>query len=226
MKPTEAPRQALEQPPFRPAETVLPPFVHLRTFLSLSAVALGLGGCTTTAALQLAGTAVGGAMNAILDAAGLQTTGTQALSFTIASGDALNATASGQSHSVVVRLFQLRAQTAFDAMTPLEAGNDDQLRAILGDDLIRMRELTVLPGKDHHLDEPIDPDARFIGFAALFHAPAASRWKAVIGRSDIHRSAVSIVLGACSLQLVHARNRSPEAGPAIDRPCSQIAGGR
>lgn len=201
----------------------------LKPLLYGTAIAFGVGGCATPGALQLAGIAVGGAMTAVLESTGIKSPAggadaapRQPIAITIHGGDALNTSDSGEALSVVVRLYQLRSETGFSAMSQIQAEDERAGLAALGDELVTVREITVLPGRTYRLQEHLDGAARFIGLVALFHTAAPGQWKVAFAREGLADSGIAIVLHACAMSVVGGKIASSGAGSSL----STFAGSR
>lgn len=159
---------------------------------------LQLAGCVATIGTQVVGAAVGAAMQS----AGLtppDPNQPRPLALTLAAGELLNATASGESLSLVVRLYQLRNDTGFSMLSYSQAGDAAQEAAVFSDDLVAVRELILIPGKVYQLDEPVPADVDVIGVVALFRAPAENRWKLAFDRSASEESGISVGFHGCAM---------------------------
>jgi len=95
----------------------------------------------------------------------------------IATSDSLNVDAAGRSLSLVVRVYKLRSTTAF-LNAPYETfGNSTKEKEVLADELIESREVVLLPGQQHQINERWAREATHVGVVALFRAPAPQRWR-------------------------------------------------
>ena len=114
-------------------------------------------------------------------------------------GGQLNHDARHEPLSLVLRVYALRGSAAFLA-TPYEAfATPGREKEFLGDDVLGMREVTLVPGQRYEVQEKVPRDAAALGIVALFNAPAAQRWKFAFDAGAAERS--GLVLGAhgCAL---------------------------
>lgn len=170
---------------------------------ALTALLLPLAaGCSTVSALQIAGTVAGVA----LEAAGLKKAderpaaeAVHPVGMTLSAGPASNATQNGEALAVVVRIYQLRSNTAFARLTYAQASAPEAERGALQDDLVTVRELTLLPGKTYRFEEQVPDQVKVIGVAAQFHRPAANRWKLAFDRTASQKTGIAIAFHACAM---------------------------
>ena len=155
------------------------PVVTKHSFIFVLAASLSLSGCMTATAVQVVGTAV----NLALESSGLKSSekdashAPRALPIRLNAGEVVNATEDGESLALLVRVYQLRHDAAFAQLAYSQAGQTDEEKRVLGEDLVAVRELMLLPGKSVTLDEKLPAEAKVIGVVALFRAPAHERWK-------------------------------------------------
>lgn len=99
------------------------------------------------------------------------------LKLRLAASDSLNVDAAGRSLTLVVRIYKLRASTAF-LNAPYETfGNSAKEKEVLGDELIESREIVLLPGQQQQISERWAREATHVGVVGLFRAPAPQRWR-------------------------------------------------
>ncbi len=99
------------------------------------------------------------------------------LTVQINAGKQLNPDAAGKASPVLLRIYELREQSAFAAADFFMLFDKEQ--AALAGDLLRKQELLVKPGEQKTL--PIDPaaDTRKIGFFAAFRKLDDAQWRAL-----------------------------------------------
>lgn len=168
----------------------------------VSAVLLGcLPGC---AALGAVGAAAG-AIDRVMDVAGVgkgrdaESSKPVEVAMKINAGERLNASGSGQPLSLVLRVYTLRSAERLKALAYARLSAPEGEREALGEDLVAVRELVLIPGKSYTLNLKMPGEASTIGVTGLFRAPYADRWKLAF---DARKSADSgIVIGAhaCAL---------------------------
>jgi type VI secretion system protein VasD len=111
----------------------------------------------------------------------------------------LNVDPRGQPLALSVRLYKLRQRAAFD-QAPFSAFLDPQAeRERLGADLVEVREIMLVPGQRYEVTEKVAREASHVGIVALFHRPAAERWRAVFSAPEAEREGITVGLHACAL---------------------------
>jgi type VI secretion system protein VasD len=89
----------------------------------------------------------------------------------------LNPDQDGQSLPTSVRLYQLKGKGK------LEAAEFDQLyrneKAVLGEDLLRVEEVTVSPGETVRKQLPREPGCGALGVVAVVRRPSGANWRVV-----------------------------------------------
>jgi type VI secretion system protein VasD len=83
----------------------------------------------------------------------------------------------GEPMSVVVRIYYLKDAERFLRAPMAQLMDPAQESAVLGDDLMAARELTLTPGQRYEHTELVPREAKVVGIAALFHTPAVGGWK-------------------------------------------------
>jgi type VI secretion system protein VasD len=117
----------------------------------------------------------------------------------LAAGKNLNADAQGKPLAVVARIYKLRDSTSF-YQAPFDAfvtpGRD---KALLGDDLIETREITLLPNQQYDWTETVPRHAGALAVVVLFHSPGTGRWRFAFDPVESEKSGVLIGAHACAL---------------------------
>lgn len=111
----------------------------------------------------------------------------------------LNASPAGTGLALVVRLYKLRTPDAFLQASYDTFGDPTKEKAALNDDLIAVRELTLVPGQHYEALEKVAREARFLGIVALYRAPASGRWRYAFNTASAARSGLHIGALACAL---------------------------
>lgn len=125
----------------------------------------------------------------------------------------LNAGAGRQPLALAVRLYKLRQPATFERMS-FDSFLDPQTeRALLGNDLLEVRELMLIPGQRYDASEKVTREAYFVGVVALFQAPAPRRWRLAVAAADAEKSGLTVGLHACTL------STGADAAPLADAPC-------
>jgi type VI secretion system protein VasD len=99
-----------------------------------------------------------------------------------------------------VRIYTLRQRTAFDAAPYAAFLAPDAERAALGNDLVEVRDMTLVPGQRAESVQALAPDAAWIGVVALFHSPATRAWRLSVAGPDAERNGLALDLGACAMR--------------------------
>ncbi len=170
----------------------------IRRWLTLICFLPLLYGCVTTVATEVAGAALGAAMKSV----GLTPPDPNAprpMLVTLSAGELLNATESGESLSLVVRLYQLRNEAGFSTLPYAKVGNEDSEKAVISEDLVNVRELTLIPGKTYQLEEQVEPGVKVIGVVALFRDPAPNRWKLAFNRETSEETGIAVGFHSCAM---------------------------
>jgi type VI secretion system protein VasD len=133
----------------------------------------------------------------------------------LAASDSLNVDTTGRSLSLVVRVYKLRAPTAFLNAPQETFGNNKQEKDVLGDELIESREIVLLPGQQQRISERWAREATHVGVVALFRAPAPHRWRYAFELENFQLGD-GLVLGA------HACALSVATGQPVGVPTSAL----
>jgi type VI secretion system protein VasD len=104
---------------------------------------------------------------------------------TLDGGNQLNADASSNPLSVVVRVYQLASLERFASADPESLWHSPQQS--LGGTLLAAGELTVRPGMGQKTHWPMAANAGYIGVAGFFQGHADSRWKVAFSTDDLRK---------------------------------------
>jgi type VI secretion system protein VasD len=170
-----------------------------RLIVSLLAMA-ALGGCAQMSAVQLAGSAVG----MVLEATGVVKKESDPskinrdMSVRLYAGDQLNLSSSGKPLSLVAKIYVLRANEKFKGMTYPQITSGEQEREALGEELISVREIVLLPGKSYDITLKVPGDATTIGIVGMFRTPYQARWKLAFDNKLSFDNGITIGAHACA----------------------------
>jgi type VI secretion system protein VasD len=115
--------------------------------------------------------------------------------------DKLNVDARGQPLALVARIYKLRQSAAFE-QAPYAAFLSPQAeKEALGADLLEVKEITLVPGQRYEVNEKVTREAGYVGVVALFHAPAAQRWRLAFNAADAEQAGLTVGLHACALSV-------------------------
>jgi len=159
-------------------------------------------GCGSVSAIQLAGTAVGAVMEATgvikKDPGDLSKKMTD-LSVKIYGGEQLNTTSDSKSLSLVMKIYILKSPERLKSLTFPQIASTESEKEGLGEELISVREITVLPGKFYDLQLKVPGDATTIGIVGLFRAPYSYRWKLAFDAKKSFDAGIIVGAHACAL---------------------------
>lgn len=89
----------------------------------------------------------------------------------------LNPDANGRPSPVVLRVYRLASDSAFQAADFFQLY--EQEAATLGPDLLGRDELMLLPGEGQNLLRRLEPDTRFVGVAVFYRDFETAGWRAL-----------------------------------------------
>lgn len=113
----------------------------------------------------------------------------------------LNKDAHGKPLSVVVRVYQLKSDQAFNRLTmeALMAGKSD--KDLLAPDLLSSQELTLLPGGKAGIGGlTVAPEATHIGLVGMFRQPDRQFWRLLYKADDVRRVGLMFRAEDCYLR--------------------------
>lgn len=113
----------------------------------------------------------------------------------------LNVDANGRSLALVVRIYKLKQNSAFEQATYETFLDPEKEKATLGTDLLEVKEVVLIPGQQYKATEKVSHEAYFIGVVALFHSPLAQNWRATFSAPAVEKTGISLSVRACSLAL-------------------------
>jgi len=97
---------------------------------------------------------------------------------TVAATADTNPDANGRPSPVVVRVYQLKADVAFNA-AEFFALFDDEMK-VLGPDLIGRNEYTMAPSERRTLELDVSADAKFVGVIAAYRDIRNAQWRTIV----------------------------------------------
>ncbi len=152
--------------------------------------------------MQMAGTAIG----IVLEATGVikkdgsdPNKRTKDLSIKVFGGRQLNTTQEGQSLSLVVKIYILRSPERLASLTYPQITSAEGEKEALGEELLGVREIIVIPGKSYDLVLKVPGEANTIGVVGMFRAPYGSRWKLAFDAKPSFDTGIIIGAHACAL---------------------------
>jgi type VI secretion system protein VasD len=113
----------------------------------------------------------------------------------------LNAGSGSQPLALAARLYKLRQPAAFQQMSFDSFLSLHEERTLLGNDLLEVKEVMLIPGQRYEIAEKVTREAYYIGVVALFRAPAENRWRLAFATSEAEKSGITVGLHACALSM-------------------------
>ena len=89
----------------------------------------------------------------------------------------INPSASQRPSPLLLRVYELKSPTAFNAADFMSLYQRDQ--AELATDLVAREELTLAPGESRPLSKMLSPDTRYIGVVAAFRDLEHAHWRSI-----------------------------------------------
>lgn len=117
----------------------------------------------------------------------------------ILASNELNTDSRSRSFSLVIRVYQLKQSSAFQQAFYDIFLDQQKEKNAFGSDVIAVKEITLIPGQTFINTEKISNSADYIGIVALFHSPAASRWKLTFPTKGVSKSGIALGVNACSI---------------------------
>lgn len=164
---------------------------------------LTLGLCT----IALSGCAGNGAITGALEAAGLRRPAEvpdlhkapRTISIRLHASGKLNVDAQGRTLALVTRIYKLRQSAAFEQAPYDTFLSAQKEKDAFGADLLEVKEVILVPGQRYEVLEKVSREAYFVGVVALFHAPAAQRWRLAFSAAEAEKTGMTIGAHACAL---------------------------
>lgn len=111
----------------------------------------------------------------------------------------LNTLPDGQSLALLVRVYRLRSPDSFLQAPADTFGDANREKELLGDDLISVREVQLVPGQRHEATDKLPRDIGHVGIVALFHHPAVGRWRYAFPTAPSELTGIDIGVHACAM---------------------------
>lgn len=121
------------------------------------------------------------------------------LSINLHASEKLNVDANGKSLALVVKLYKLRQNAAFQQASYETFLDPTKEKLALSNDLLEVKEITLIPGQQFHAEEKVTREAYFIGVVGLFRKPGNANWRATFSPAEVEKTGITLGLHACSL---------------------------
>src|SRR5471032_1754 len=125
--------------------------------------------------------------------------------------DNLNTDQDGHPLALVARIYKLRQSAAFQQAAYDGFLNAHTERDMLGNDLLEVKEVMLVPSQRYEVVEKVTREAYFIGVVALFRAPAEQRWRLAFAADDAEKNGITVGLHACALSVGSGAGASASA---------------
>jgi type VI secretion system protein VasD len=129
----------------------------------------------------------------------------------------LNRDAGGNSLSVAVRLYQLKASDEFSKLTFDMLANGQPDADVIEADLLDRSEAILVPGGKFSNPVTIRDDAKYIGLIAFFRQPDPHYWRFLVEADKVRREGLSFIAKDCYLILRHPKPAAIPGQP-VDAP--------
>jgi type VI secretion system protein VasD len=143
----------------------------------------------------------------------------------IQASPSLNIDGEGHSLALVLRVYKLRNAEAFLNAPYSVFGDPAAEKERLGEDLVELREIQLVPGQVVDTLEKVRREAPYVGVVALYVRPSPQRWKLLFDTPAAQLSGITVAAHACALSV----SRGEPMGPAATAyknglgPCPQPA---
>jgi type VI secretion system protein VasD len=127
----------------------------------------------------------------------------------------LNVDTHGQPLALLVRIYTLRGNGAFEQAPYAAFLTPETEREALGADLLDAREVMLVPGQHVDLDQTLAREAGYLGVVGLFRAPARQGWRVAFTAVDADKAGVTLGLHACALSVGAGAQPNGGAGNAV-----------
>lgn len=143
------------------------------------------------------------------------------ITWRIHASSSLNTSADGHPLALLTRLYRLRSPDAFLQAAPETFGDPGKEKNALGDDLVAVREVQLIPGQQYEMVDKVPRDVRYLGVVALFREPTAGRWRYAFSTATAEASGLTLGAHACamSVQVGEPIGQPLRAARAIAMPC-------
>jgi type VI secretion system protein VasD len=130
----------------------------------------------------------------------------------------LNSGNGGPPLALVARIYKLRQADAFERISYDGHVDANGARALLGPDLLEMKEVLLIPGQRYEVTEKVSREAGFIGVVALFRSPDGQRWRATFPAAQAETGGITLGVYACALG---TQQGAPARQPAVAQAPAQ-----
>ncbi|PHV13184.1 type VI secretion system lipoprotein TssJ [Chitinimonas sp. BJB300] len=142
------------------------------------------------------------------------------LQLVLSAGDSVNSDKSGRGNALVLRVFKLRNQESFLALSREAFDSGGVAPAGLKEDLLGSKEHILTPGQQYQAEELLPPGTRYVGLMMMFQSSQPARWRTVLQVSalddkpllvGVHRCSFTITQGLSDKELLKTLSRAGSA---------------
>jgi len=119
----------------------------------------------------------------------------------------LNTDEHGKPLALVTKIYKLRQKGAFNNATYNTFLSAEEEKAVLGADLLEVKEVVLIPGQLYEVDEKITREAYHVGVVALFRSPYGQHWRTTFAPVDVEKDGVKVHFYSCGLALATAEKK-------------------
>jgi len=133
-------------------------------------------------------------------------------------GDAapsINRDTRGQPLSVLLRIYQLKSPQAFNRMTFDSLASGKPESELLGNTLISMKEMLMLPGGKVTLPDTLQEETQYVGVVGLFRRPDAHHWRFLVSADDVRSKGLNFRVQDCYLQTIKPKMQPIPGQPTV-----------
>jgi type VI secretion system protein VasD len=136
--------------------------------------------------------------------------------------ESLNADERGRALPLVVRLYKLKSPDAFLHAATDTFGDTAKEKAVLGDDLVGVREIQLIPNQHHEATDKVAREARYVGIVALYRNALTGRWRYAFSSAAANKTGLTLGAHACamSVQVGEAIGQAASTVRSVAMPCS------
>lgn len=116
---------------------------------------------------------------------------------TLAAAADVNPDIEGRPAPVVVRLYELAADTSFGNADFFQLNDDDA--TVLGADLVARSEYVLVPGETVRVSKTLSEDVRFLGATAAYQAIEMAAWRALMPVPANQTTTLTVAVGRIAL---------------------------
>ncbi len=117
----------------------------------------------------------------------------------LVAASAINPDLGGRPSPVVVRIYALKASSAFENADFFSLYDNEQ--ATLKTDLLARDELEMMPGGEKQISREFPPDVQYLGVVAAFRDIDQAQWRAIAPLKKESKNALTIELGERSISI-------------------------